>query len=284
MKIQIKNELILIDILSLFLIAIITLTPFRVVRIILGLALILFFPGYTLLTALFPKRTDLDTIERVALSFGLSIAVVPLVSLVLNYTPWGIRLYPILISLTAFIIVMSVLAWFRKRHILPSERLNITMNLNFAFWAEQSKLHKILATALIASVIIAIGTLVYVISTPRAGEEFTEFYLLGGEEETEGYPRKLVIGESGHVILGIVNHEHEPTTYTARVLIENQQVNSIGPVTLQNKEKWEKKIDFSPSQPGENIKVKFLLYKDNQSDPYHTLQLWIDVLEKGKIR
>ncbi len=283
MKIQIKNELILIDILSLFLIAIITLTPFRVVRIILGLAIVLFFPGYTLLTALFPRRTDLDTIKRVVLSFSLSIAVVPLVSLILNYTPWGIRLYPILISLTAFIIVMSVLAGFRRRYILPSERLNISMNLDFTFWAKQSKLDKILTTALIASVIIVIGILVYVISTPRTGEEFTEFYLLGEEGKTEGYPRKFMVGELGYVILGIVNHEHEPSTYTARVLIGDQQVNSIGPITLQNQEKWEKKIDFTPTQPGKNMELKFLLYKDNQSDPYHTLHLWLDVLEKGGI-
>jgi len=30
-----------------------------------------------------------DGIERVALSFGLSIAIVPLIGLVLNFTPWG---------------------------------------------------------------------------------------------------------------------------------------------------------------------------------------------------
>ncbi|RLE13493.1 hypothetical protein DRI96_02885, partial [Candidatus Aerophobetes bacterium] len=126
---KVKNELLLIDILSLTLIAIISLTPLKVVRIILGLPFILFFPGYTLIAALFPKRTQLDTIERVALSFGLSIAVVPLIGLILNYTPWGIRLYPILISLTGFIIVMSAIAWIRRLYILPAERLNISINI-----------------------------------------------------------------------------------------------------------------------------------------------------------
>jgi uncharacterized membrane protein len=50
------------------------------IRIILGLPFILFIPGYILIFALFPtKKTDqgIDIIERVALSFGLSIAVVP---------------------------------------------------------------------------------------------------------------------------------------------------------------------------------------------------------------
>ena len=38
------------------------------------------------------------------MSFGLSIAVVPLIGLGLNLTPWGIRLDPILISLAVFVI------------------------------------------------------------------------------------------------------------------------------------------------------------------------------------
>jgi len=56
------------------------------VRIILGLHLVLFLPGYALIAALFPRKGDLDGIERIALSFGLSIAVVPLLGLALNYT------------------------------------------------------------------------------------------------------------------------------------------------------------------------------------------------------
>ena len=49
------------------------------VRIPLGLLMVLFVPGYALIAALFPRKDDLDGIERLALSFGLSIAVVPLI-------------------------------------------------------------------------------------------------------------------------------------------------------------------------------------------------------------
>jgi hypothetical protein len=49
------------------------------VRVLLGLLLVLFLPGYSLIAALFPRRDDPDGIERIALSFGLSIAVVPLI-------------------------------------------------------------------------------------------------------------------------------------------------------------------------------------------------------------
>lgn len=282
MKIHIKNELLLIDILSLILIAIISLTSLKVVRIILGLPFILFFPGYTLIAALFPKRQSLDSIERVALSFGLSIAVVPLIGLILNYTPWGIRLYPILVSLTGFILAMSAVAWIRRSFLLPSERVSISINIDFSSFASQSKLDKVLTVVLLCAIIAAIGTLIYVISTPKVGEKFTEFYILGEGGKAEGYPRELVVGETGYVILGIVNHEYKPVTYTAKVLIGGEENSSIGPITLKNKEKWEKKIGFTPTKPGKNIKVQFLLYKEGQSEPepYRSLHLWINVTEK----
>jgi len=179
MKIPIKNELLLINILSLILIAVISFTSLKVVRIILGLPFILFFPGYALISALFPKRQSLDSMERVALGFGLSIAIVPLIGLILNYTPWGIRLYPILICLTVFILTMSVVAWMRRSYVLPSERVSINIDVSFSSWASQSKLDKVLTVVLICAILASIGTLIYVISTPRVGEKFTEFYILG---------------------------------------------------------------------------------------------------------
>ncbi len=279
MKIRIKNELLLIGILSLILIAIISLTSLRTARIILGLPFILFFPGYSLISALFPKRTSLGSIERVALSFGLSIAVVPLIGLILNYTPWGIRLYPVLIALFAFIILMSFIAWIRRSSLLASEKMAINININFSSFASRSKLDRILTVILIGTIITAIGTLIYVIATPKIGERFTEFYIFGEQGKAEGYPKELLVEQTGYVILGIVNHEHQPVTYTAKVLIQEKENNSLGPISLEHEEKWEERIGFTPSQVGENIKVQFLLYRDNQSEPYRNLHLWLDVIE-----
>ena len=84
------------------------------VRVLLGLLLVLFLPGYSLIAALFPRRDDLDSIERIALSFGLSIAVVPLIGLALNYTPFGIRLVPVLAGLSVFTILLAVAAGVRR--------------------------------------------------------------------------------------------------------------------------------------------------------------------------
>ncbi|MEM3616108.1 MAG: DUF1616 domain-containing protein, partial [Candidatus Methanomethylicia archaeon] len=61
-----------------------------------------------------PKEKDLTPLERLALSIGLSLALVPLVGLVLNYTPWGIRLTPIIISLTLLTLILMFLSSWRK--------------------------------------------------------------------------------------------------------------------------------------------------------------------------
>ncbi len=90
------------------------------IRIILGLPLVLFLPGYALIAALFIRKDDLDGIERIALSFGLSIAISPLLGLGLNYTPFGIRLTPILIVLTVFTIALAIGARVRRSGIPDS--------------------------------------------------------------------------------------------------------------------------------------------------------------------
>jgi hypothetical protein len=103
------------------------LQPIVTVRYVLGTIFILWLPGYTFIKALFPQtptpkpRTglthtiqNLDTIERVALSIGLSLALVPIVGLLLNYTPWGIRLAPITLSLTALTLTFATAALLRE--------------------------------------------------------------------------------------------------------------------------------------------------------------------------
>jgi len=91
--------------------------PFVALRWALGSVFVLFIPGYVAVEALFPKGRELDSIERFALSVGLSLALVPLVGLLLNYTPWGIRLTPIVISLTILTVGLAMVALTRQYRI-----------------------------------------------------------------------------------------------------------------------------------------------------------------------
>lgn len=87
--------------------------PFVYVRYVFGAAFVLWLPGYAFVKALFPGK-DLESIERIALSLGLSLAIVPLVGLLLNYSPWGISLVPITLSLCAVTVVFATAAIFRE--------------------------------------------------------------------------------------------------------------------------------------------------------------------------
>ncbi len=84
------------------------------IRAVLGFPLVLFVPGYVLVSALFPEKSELDVIERLALSIGLSICVVVFIGLGLNYTPWGIRLGPILFSIAVFTFVFTAISAYRR--------------------------------------------------------------------------------------------------------------------------------------------------------------------------
>ena len=88
--------------------------PLVVLRWVLGSLFVLFIPGYVTVEALFPRSRDLDQIERYALGVALSLAEVVLVGLMLNSTPWGIRLTPIMISLTILTIGLDMIALLRK--------------------------------------------------------------------------------------------------------------------------------------------------------------------------
>lgn len=88
--------------------------PFLYIRYALGSLFVLYLPGSMLIEALYPKSQDLEGLERLALSIGLSLAVIPLIGLLLNYTPWGIRLTQITISLAAFTEALALTALIRK--------------------------------------------------------------------------------------------------------------------------------------------------------------------------
>ncbi|MDH5807395.1 MAG: DUF1616 domain-containing protein [Candidatus Methanomethylicaceae archaeon] len=88
-----------------------------ILRIILGSLFVLFLPGYSLIEALYPREEELSPLERLALSIGLSLAIVPLVGLILNYTPWGIRLDPIITALSFLTLGLLLISSYRKYYL-----------------------------------------------------------------------------------------------------------------------------------------------------------------------
>lgn len=273
---------------SLVLVFLILIFPVDILRLVIGLVFVLFFPGYTLVAALFPRKTSLGGMERIALSFGLSIAVVPLLGFILNYTPWGIRLYPILLSITVFIVAMCIITIVRRSRLPEEECFIFTANFTFLknLFSDQERvpslakikwLNKALPVMLIIAILACIGALVYAISTPKVDEKYTEFYILGPEGKAENYPRDIKLGAETAVTVVIVNREQQAMTYRLEVLIEGARNKFFPDIALSPEQKWGQEIAISPDKVGDNQKVEFLLYKDDDAQPYSGLHIWVNV-------
>jgi len=196
---------------------------------LLAILLVLFVPGYVLVAALFPggvlpKKPEIDWIERIALSFGLSIAVVPLLGLFLNFTPFGIRFASIVSTIALFTIGVGCVAYWRRMRLPVERRLSLTVDLSLPLWKEYRAVDKGITIALAASILVAGGALAYVALSPRPSETFTEFYILGPRGNASGYPTALNVSQPGTVVLGIVNHEAASLNYTIRIDLVGVQI------------------------------------------------------------
>jgi uncharacterized membrane protein len=197
----------------------------HIVRIILGIPILLFIPGHLLTLVLFPMKksnTSLDTVERIAYSFALSLAIVPITGLILNFTIFGLEILPIILSLLLFILIIGVIALLQGYR-FPQEEKIIT-ELDLSFPKVEKNLDSALTLILIASLILAPLYLTYTLLDPTTEEPFTEFYLLGPEFELGGYQTELVIQEETNVIIGIANHENTKINYSIEIWLLDQKI------------------------------------------------------------
>ena len=163
-----------------------------------------------------------------------------------------------------------------------------------------TKLDKILTVLLVASIVLAVGMTVYVIVTPKQGEKFTEFYILGPNGTADEYPTSLAVAEAGMAIIGVVNHEYANSTYQLEVLL-NGTVIEKEDVNLMHNETWEDPFTFYAIGEGKDQKLEFLLFKEGVDSSgsadsadricetnltndthgaYRSLHLWVDVRER----
>ncbi|XHH08900.1 MAG: DUF1616 domain-containing protein [Candidatus Bathyarchaeia archaeon] len=271
-----EKDLLTINALSIILILTIVWFPESPLRTLLGVPFVLFFPGYVLMCLLFPLRKDLGDIERLALSVGLSLAVVPLVGLAMNYSSWGIRLLPMVTSIFILTLLLSLLTNYRRAK-LPAEQKLIFVTPKLPTWNTVHNPDKILAVGFLIVILAVVGLAVYFVFALKTSEQFTEFYVLGSNGELADYPVNLTLGETGVVTLGITNHEFENLTYKIVVKFENQTLDVIGDIPLDQGLSWNQTYSFTPQVIGEKLRLQFQLYKQNLTEVYRSCHLWINV-------
>ncbi|MBN2148905.1 MAG: DUF1616 domain-containing protein [Anaerolineales bacterium] len=252
--------------------------PLAVLRAILGLAYVLFVPGYALQVALFPQKTHLDGPERVALSFGLSIAIVALLALLLDRLPWGIQLWSIVVSEGLLLVLFSLVAlWRRGRQPLEDRFVPIVRVDWRGFWASQDRTGRILLSVLGVALIMAVGLAISFAVLPSPAELFTEFYILGPEGLAESYPRQGVVGQPLEVTVGITNREGVEAEYIVGAYQGEQLIGEMGPFRLADEENKEATLTFAPVDVGDDVRVNIYLFRDGQPEPYRSLLLWLKI-------
>ena len=285
---QVPADLILIVIWLAASIAVIYLPFFNagLVRFFLALPVILFIPGYCIIAVIYPKKGDIELIERIALSFGLSITVVPLIGFVLNFTPWGIRLDPIMVALTLLAMVMIAAAFYRRNQIPVTERVNLSLSeiagaiKNLLVPAGMNGADRLLHVTFFLVILIAIITTLFVFMVPKEGEPYTEFYILGENKTIADYPDQIIPGQDYSVYVGVGNHENKEVQYTIETWLlltefdsstNSSHILMMDPndrisITLAQNETILLPYKFSVKKTGYN-RVEFLLFKENLPGP-----------------
>ncbi len=263
----------------------------NMVRIILGIPLIIFIPGYSLVAVLWPDKGGISNLERIALSFGLSIVIVSILGLILNFLPSGIILSSILASIFLTQILLTILAYYQRNQLPDSDKFVLDMPALNNLWPED-KTEKTFVLVIVVILVLSSCALAYVLLTPSEGEKYTELYILDSNGTTENYPVNMTINDTATILVGIKCHEYRPVNYRIVIGIENASTvndynnwtqtfsftstNSVGrDITLDHGWVFEENISFNIPNPG-RYKVVWQLFIDGELSDYE-VHLWVDV-------
>jgi len=249
-------------------------------RVVLGLLVTLFFPGYALQGILFPKIYELESYERYGIAFALSIAMIPPIAMLLDRSPLDLSPVPVVLTESLLVIVLCLVAIYRRSTLSEHRRARIVIGTSLFRWLRQtSGLNRFISAILIVSATVAIVAALATIFVPGPSNYFTEFYLLSNEGLTENYPQRGTVGEPLEVIVGVHNLERARVEYRVEAYDQptDELLGNTPSFLLEPEEDLELRVRFVPVQPGENRRIEFRLFKDEDTTPYRVIHLWIDI-------
>src|SRR5439155_8759011 len=120
-----------------------------------ALPLILLAPGYVLVAAIFPGEGEMDWLERLALSAGLSIVALPLLGILMDFTPWGIRAVSVVGTTMAFTLTIGFTAYWRRIQLPVAKRLSAALHFELPTVVDHKVLDSSLSILLCTSIVLA---------------------------------------------------------------------------------------------------------------------------------
>jgi uncharacterized membrane protein len=297
-------------------------------RALLVTPLVIFLPGYALVEALFPERaaaadtrqsetlhsdeptvseSHLDSIsrlERVVLAVVVSLGLVPLVAFVVNYTPYGLRLRPIMVAVVGVTVLLSTLGVVRRRRVPGERRRGRSSNAVTTLWSRyvvgerggvrdrrsllpRTNGQRVLNLLLVVSLLVLAGSVGYAALTPPGDDTgFTEAYLVTqndtGEYTSENLPSNFTAGESTRLFVALGNHEHERTTYTVVLALDERELGRFDTTVAAGETQYVER-EITPKQTADSVPLQFLVYQGDapktatSETAYRTVKLWISV-------
>jgi uncharacterized membrane protein len=167
------------------------------------------------------------------------------------------------------------------------------------FPATTSRVDRILGAILSVCILMAILTTIFVFSVPKAGEQYSEFYLLDENRTTAQYPNLSIAGQDYPMYVGVGNHESRNIPYTIETWMIRTEFNNVTNTSHIVTMDPEDRLTFTLTQNETKIipynlsvkktgytRVEFLLF--NESVPgfdvigsdrinasYRNLHLWV---------
>ena len=280
-------------------------------RVALVMPLVLFLPGYVLLSSLFPsgragrvKRSfgtdttdaayELGGPERVGLSVALSVAVVPLIAAAASFTPWGIRKNILIYGILGFTAVFTLVAFVRRVRVPFQERYSPSlpaMLFSSTRRADADGQRALLNIVIVLSFLLVASTAAFAMINPPQGQEFSEIYVETNNISSDvdsAYQTAYPPGENSTLRVNVGNHEESRMSYTVvavlqrvdgKTVTEKQRLTEQAVTVPQGKTK-QVPLEIQPTLIGENLRIRLLLYKgDPSGTPYKTARLWVSVQE-----
>ncbi|MGM0591274.1 MAG: DUF1616 domain-containing protein [Halobacteriota archaeon] len=244
-------------------------------------------------------------VERVALSVLLSVVIVPTVALGVHFSPWAIRVEPLLAGIAGITVLLALLALGRRATNAPEERYTVPLPVPSPrpYGALGStRAPSVWGVLLALSLLVLASSVGYALVAPPQPEGFTELYVRSGpvtNETTSLYPSTLTQGESQEFHFAVENHEHETVAYTYVVLFQRVETADAGTRVVASEEldrggfelgdgeATNASVQVTPRLAGDELRVVVLLYEDDvPANPsvdtaYRVLDLPVDVLAGG---
>ncbi|OYR41422.1 DUF1616 domain-containing protein [Halorubrum sp. Eb13] len=273
---------------------------------VLGLVAMAFVPGYALVAVLFPGTAQddgsLTLVERSVLAIGLSVCLVPLVGLGLDYSPRSIRPDELVLIIGLLSVVLVAVAAVRRLRLPPDDRFdprNAGDTITGLMRDETGRSVSTLNVLLIVGLLVAANGVGFAAVSTDRGEQFTEFYILTEDSKTSDlvagdYPDE-VGGGAEPVHIGIANKEGETVEYTVVVLLQSfegererlmvrERTLETFSVTLQPGETLMEPHELDTYVTGNDLRVTYLLYEGSLptnerigiDTAYRHTHFWVD--------